>query len=421
MSLATIFWIVVILAVVGTATLGTFLFLTSNKKAQVEGRLKGLETKLAQDEVKRREVEQSAKLALTRTRQEELLGHARNATNLLGNLLVATRNVAMVSEALKTNDVGRRIAGHPDLVAQGRRLYQNELPALASESEVIGKLEGARRIEQQMVSSLGTLYEPATEFFVTAQNAAVWSEQEQRRVVAVKAFLSALVQESKVKVGDDSSASGAPTLNAAIAELNQAEAEARQKAILRKTSEATGQATEMLANKQAELIIQEAHLQASNILAQVKEASAKQEREQMLKQAESKMEDTKARVAAQTKEEEARNLELRKKASGPGVQAKLAPFVTPGNMQIFKRTYDLKPVSYTALQSHGALDQSIPGLRKLAEIGCTLRDKIRPRWKLKGGASGFTLYPDEIEKVKEAQQLLIELGPMLVEMKLLEP
>jgi hypothetical protein len=66
------------------------------------------------------------------------------------------------------------------------------------------------------------------------------------------------------------------------------------------------------------------------------------------------------------------------------------------------------------------LDPSLPGLRKLAELGCTLQGKVRPRWKLKGGARGFTLYPAEVEKVKEAQQLLIELGPVLVEMKLLE-
>jgi len=34
---------------------------------------------------------------------------------------------------------------------------------------------------------------------------------------------------------------------------------------------------------------------------------------------------------------------------------------------------------------------------------------------------GWVKQPPLMEKVKEAQQLLIELGPVLVEMKLLEP
>jgi hypothetical protein len=33
----------------------------------------------------------------------------------------------------------------------------------------------------------------------------------------------------------------------------------------------------------------------------------------------------------------------------------------------------------------------------------------------------YTRHPDEIEKVKEVQQLLVELGPVLVEMGKLQP
>ena len=46
-------------------------------------------------------------------------------------------------------------------------------------------------------------------------------------------------------------------------------------------------------------------------------------------------------------------------------------------------------------------------------------DRVRPRWKM--NPQLYTRHPDEIEKVKEVQQLLVELGPVLVEMGKLQP
>ena len=82
---------------------------------------------------------------------------------------------------------------------------------------------------------------------------------------------------------------------------------------------------------------------------------------------------------------------------------------------------DKKPHSYTRLKSFGSLDPTLAGLGKLVDMACTGRDSARPRWKLKGGPNLWRRYPEEVEKVKEAQHLLIELGPVLVGMKLLEP
>ena len=44
---------------------------------------------------------------------------------------------------------------------------------------------------------------------------------------------------------------------------------------------------------------------------------------------------------------------------------------------------------------------------------------MRPRWKM--NPQLFVRHPDQIETIKEAQELLIELGPVLVEMGLLYP
>lgn len=46
-------------------------------------------------------------------------------------------------------------------------------------------------------------------------------------------------------------------------------------------------------------------------------------------------------------------------------------------------------------------------------------DKVRPRWKMQ--AFNYLNHPEHIEQIKEAQALLNELGPTLVELKMLEP
>jgi hypothetical protein len=65
------------------------------------------------------------------------------------------------------------------------------------------------------------------------------------------------------------------------------------------------------------------------------------------------------------------------------------------------------------------LNQDFNGLDHLVAIAISASDKVRPRWKL--NQKFYRRYPNQVEQVKEAQQLLIELGPVLVEMGLLQP
>lgn len=411
----------VVLILLAAVALGTVFYVATSKKRRVEREAQALSVKQEQARIDAEKASQNTALALARTRQEEVLVHARNGTNALGRLLVATKQLTTDAAALKTNENGRTVALHLDLVAQARRFYEVNLPALASVPEITSRLEGARRIEQQLVAAARTAYQPEAQIAVTAQNATLWGEQELRKVADAQTLLAGLVQESKVKVSSASLTPQSPTLVAAIDQLNQAEAALRQRAVVLQTTVAKDESAATKAQAEAEAIRAQGRAEASNTLAKADEIVAKQVREQLVHQAESKVEESKAKVAASQKIDEARNIELRKKASDPEIQAKLTPFISPGNLQIRKMTYDAKPVSLTALQNCGALDPSVPGLRKLAEIACTTTDRVRPRWKLKGGAGGFVRHPDEMAKVKEAQQLLIELGPVLVEMKLLEP
>jgi hypothetical protein len=373
-----------------------------------------------QNELDAKKATEEAKLTMARTRQEEVLAQTRLATNAVGLLLQEINQVNTEATSLKSSDAGRTVALHPDLVAQARRLYDTDLPALVPTAEVVTRLEGVRRIEQQLVTALGTTYQPEAELAVTAQNAAVWAESERRRVKNTQTLLNGLVQESKIKVATTPLTAQSPTLDAAVAQLRQGEVAQRQRTVVEKTTVALDDAAKMQAEAEARRITQEAQLQASNLLAKVTEEKAEWERAMKKREAEQKIKETETKIAIQTKTEEARNMELRKKASDPVVQGKLAAFITPGYWQTKAKgiSPDKKPLSLTVLQEKGALAPTLAGFRELVEVATIPNDKVRPRWNL---SAGWPKKPDKLEMVKETQALLIELGPVLVELKMLEP
>ena len=409
-----------LIAAVAAVVLGALFYYARSDKAKLERQLQEQQTRAAQNELNAKKATEEAKLAMARTRQEEVLAQARLATNVVGLLLQEINQVNTEAAALKTSEAGRTVALHPDLVAQARRLYDTDLPALVPTAEVVTRLEGVRRIEQQLVTALGTTYQPTADQAVTAQNAAVWAEQERRRVKNAQTLLVGLVQESKIKVATTPLTAQSPTLDAAVAQLRQDELALRQRATIQKTTQAEDAAAKLLAEAEAQRILQAARQEASNLLVKVNEEKAEWERAMKKREAEQKIKETETKIAVQTKTEEARNMELRKKASDPEVQNKLAPFITPGYWQTKAVGFstEKKPLSLTQLQAKGALAPTTAGLHALVEVATSPNDRVRPRWKV---PAGWVKKPDQFEMVKEAQALLIELGPVLVEMKMLEP
>jgi hypothetical protein len=79
-------------------------------------------------------------------------------------------------------------------------------------------------------------------------------------------------------------------------------------------------------------------------------------------------------------------------------------------------TFDKKPISWTALKSMGALDESSRGLEVLARIG-SHRALEGPRWSY--NPSPRTWSADTQQQLKHAQDLLRRLGPTLVAEKML--
>lgn len=409
----------VLLVLLGGAVLAGILYYTRNEERKAQVAQAALEARKKQADVAQETVAEEARLTAAQNRQQESLRDTRAATNVLQRLLVAAEGVRSDAEALKGNDEGRRIALHPGLVRLARQLYEVNLPVLPPAADIVSRLEAVRRIEQQIANADGTTFVPGPELTSEVQQAAAWAGDQTRKADEIRTLLRTLSQESKVRVTTATLTADSPTLDAAIQRLTAAELSAQQQAIATKTDAARETAAEKIAEAEIARRLREADIEAQRKVAEAEAKVAEFERQLAMKKAEQVKADTETKVATETIIDEARKLELRKKAQDPAIQAKLKVFTTPGYWQVDKMTLDLKPHSFTKLKSRGALESTVKGSRELVRIVTDKDDKVRPRWKMQGFY--FMNYPEQIEQVKEAQALLNELGPTLVEMKMLEP
>ena len=90
-------------------------------------------------------------------------------------------------------------------------------------------------------------------------------------------------------------------------------------------------------------------------------------------------------------------------------------YVQPGRIQ----TAEKRPISFSKLRAAGALESSIEGHTAMLSVLNDLRDKDRPAWRY--GTTVSTLSSSERDKLKKIQDTLNELGPILVELKMLDP
>jgi hypothetical protein len=409
----------VLLVVIAGGVLAGILYYTRNEERKAEMAKASLEAQKKLAEVAREKVAEDATLTNAKNRQEETLRDARAATNALQRLMVAADSARTDAEALKANDEGRRVALHPGLVRLARQLYEVNLPVLPAAADIVSRLEAVRRIEQQVLDAATTTFLPSPELIGEIQQATAWAGDQTRKTDEIRTLLRTLSQEAKVRVTSATATPNSPTLEAAIQRLTEAELSSQQQAIATKTEAARETATEKVAEAEIARRLREADIEAQRKVAAAEEKVAEFERQLAMKKAEQVKADTETKVAAETVIDEARNIELRKKAQDPAIQAKLKVFTTPGYWQVDNRTLDLKPHSFTKLKSRGALEPTTRGATQLVKIVTDKDDKVRPRWKMQ--AFYFMNYPEQIEQVKEAQALLNELGPILVELKMLEP
>lgn len=418
-----------IVAAIGIASLGGVLYFMRSDKVRMELELQAVKDDEAAAQLAATKAANEARLARARNWQDQVLAQMRGATNVLFQLLAEAKALASESAALKSNDAGRQIALHPDLVAQARRLYESEIPGVVAVDELVTRLEAVRRVQQQIVDAAGTTFEPAPDILATAQSGGLWAEPEKRKATQARMLLAGLITDSKVKVTGGTLTPSSPTLEEAIRRLNQSEVAARQEAIVKKTTEAKDEGTAALAQAEAQRVLDQAKAEAKRMIDEAAEIKAQAERDSLQRKAQTTLENSRASVAAKETLDEAIRTKLRQRASEPAVQAALAPLITPGFWTPSAgpgpyKVIEKKPMSLSEIQAAGALNPNSNGLKALVRIACYNRND-RPRWDdivtHNTAPSGFQRDPARVALAAERQQLLIEVAPVLVEMKLLEP
>ena len=129
--------------------------------------------------------------------------------------------------------------------------------------------------------------------------------------------------------------------------------------------------------------------------------------------------EAKKKASGEKADTEISDAELLRKAKSGKTRALLA-FFMPGRVQAdLTETAEKRPFSYNRLASSGALNPTTEGQTKLLHCLVTTYDTDRPIWKKSPVLSCST--SAERDKLEEIQKALIELGPTLVEQKMLDP
>jgi len=416
------FLVLLVLAVGGIGVLVMILRQTVGEKARLERELGTWKVEKAQGDIERERTSDQARRVLAKARQDTALTEIKIAVSACSELLTAREKLDRESQELLVSDAGKLVARIPELVASAQRLYQNDLPNVAPRSVVVTKLEGERRLEVQVTAAAGTAYEPDEKILSLAKADTEWADVELSKVRRLRDLVVSLAAEGRIKQPPEGAPSEPQTLQVAIARLSQDEASTHRKTVIEADGKAKRTAAATVASAEAERLVTEAKLQAKKILDDAKAAATKVEQDGKVLQAQRDLEAAKAQVEALKAAEEARKVELRAKADSSKVKSLLAPFTTPGYLQLnSSASYSKQPLSYQALVSSGALSPTQAGLQRLAEIGHNRWDKDRPRWHFGfDNVKGWQKSASEREMVTQAQQLLIELGPVLVEKGLLQ-
>jgi hypothetical protein len=414
MSIPQLFVVTLVLLGIVIALLVVFWIRDMSRSAAADREKKTMEAQVQHLLSQQTNAAVQATLTVARNRQEELLQVVRRSTNVLQELLVAVGQLEGELSALKTNEAGKTFSPHPDLVAQMRRLYEDEARDVPGSSEIVRRLEAARRLEQQTAGALNSGYSPDASQFTSAQEGVFWAESKKRAADQFGGLLVSLEREAKAKVVLKQPTEQL-TLEDAMRQLSLVEEKARNALITQQTDAARIEAAKREAEGAAGKIISQGEALKAEQLGQAKIIEATGQ----AKKTDAELEADRVLAAAQKKR-------LQEKASRADLKNQLAAYLTPGyflpparGAMGFQRAYDKKPMSYSTLRERGALEPTMDALHTFVAIGVH-RGNDRPRLNEKYLSQIWDRNTELLEQAKSLQQLMIELGPTWAEMGVME-
>lgn len=354
-------------------------------------------------------------LAFARAKQKLAADSCDEALRSLDECIGEINRYESLAKALLKDGDGRKIAGDASLLKRFRLIQEKDRPSRA-------KVERYQQVVAEMAEPIKASLKNPKDASIPRADLAAEAERIQAELAGYheawrkdRILLESLVAEMKRSNPTPATKSLDETIRAAVAaetlaftqamekEANAAKAEMEAKLIKAKADgiRAIEQANidKILAEKRAEAerIRTEAFLKEAKEKAAAEAARAKVEKERLL----AKVQDAKV-----------------KQMLAPIIAKTIfQPVIVDGKVRNDHVGGLMDRISYTRLKSVGALDKSREGLAALASVGCYVNR--HPHWL-------FSTIPSEWTDgnrafLEEVQELLRELGPTLVEEKLLAP
>ncbi len=364
------------------------------------------EIKLASD----RGAEQQA-LAFAKTRQKLVVDQGDAVIHLADECQREITAFDAVLQPLLNGDDGKKVAGHPAQLTRFRAVLEKDRPAKEG-------AERCRRSAESLIApvrvSLGNPKDgsnPMDAITIELDRLTAEITRVKRAWEQDRRTIEAIVADARRGAWSPSSR----TLDQALRADAEAEALALATALEKERSRVREEENAKLVKETGE--------------HERKIEEAKREKLRAAKTAEAKRIERDAEITVQKAKEaveqekaKAERDRLLKKANTAEVKQALAPFLAPGFTQphgsrAFERSVNKQPVSLRALKTAGALDQTVKGLEELTYIASSPRDNERPRWGYQPASHLWT--GDDQTSIKKAQDLLNELGPVMVEEGLL--
>lgn len=378
---------------------------------------------------------------------------AKETSSLLVRLDTEAREFSEFVDGLLTNDDGKRLAADPIASMGFLRVFERPIVSNANvqshKREVDEIIAGLQRILDQ--PSVGYTPPETAKHDIDAHY--FWAQERLAQVKEERNWLEASLR----RLPQDLDVKNAPTMKQAInqfmlnrirlwdegrllgveaakddavkivsegariAELERAKAEAEQ--LLREERRKIEQMRiDFEVRLKRELAVEKERLAEAEIELQNRLAELDRLKEEA--EAERKAKEMKSKLARDQKVEDAEKPLLIKRCQDPETRTILAPFLDKGMVRPsgnrgtrYYDTIEPVPVSLKDLYACGALDETPEGLDKLYWATIDPQDTMRTRWRR---SQQWRTTSALREKLVKAQKLLIELGPTLVELEMLQ-